>query len=90
MIAGGVKKSRMQLQRLLVILGVLLVLSLLACCQSTGKVTFQDSTTEHEADKQGKQGILVFETISIKRHGYVLCNCAKCTRDSRKIDRIYK
>ncbi|XP_011703616.1 PREDICTED: uncharacterized protein LOC105459363 [Wasmannia auropunctata] len=44
----------MQLQRLLVILGILLVLSLLACCQSTGKIVFQDSTSEHEADKQEK------------------------------------
>jgi len=59
----------MQLQRLLIILGVLLVLSLLACCQSTGKISFQDSATEHEADKQG---ILVFKIISIKRYGYVL------------------
>jgi len=44
----------MQLQRLLVILGIFLVLSLLADCQSTGKITFQDSTTEHEVDNQGK------------------------------------
>jgi len=42
----------MQLQRLLVILGIFL--SLLADCQSTGKITFQDSTTEHEVDNQGK------------------------------------
>ncbi|XP_077271625.1 DUF1676 domain-containing protein Osi2 [Temnothorax americanus] len=42
----------MQLQRLLVILGVLLALSLLACCQSTGKITFQDTATEHQADEQ--------------------------------------
>jgi len=44
----------MQLQRLLVILGIFLVLSLLADCQSTGKITFQDSTTEYEVNNQGK------------------------------------
>ncbi|XP_025992055.1 uncharacterized protein LOC105198796 [Solenopsis invicta] len=42
----------MQLQRLLVIPGILLVLSLLACCQSAGKITFQDSDTEHQIDTQ--------------------------------------
>lgn len=42
----------MQLQRLLVILGVLLALSLLVCCQSASKVTFQDAVSEQEK-KQG-------------------------------------
>ncbi|KAL6432068.1 hypothetical protein ACFW04_006648 [Cataglyphis niger] len=41
----------MQLQRLLVILGVLLVLSLLVCCQSASKITFQDGVSE-QAKKQ--------------------------------------
>lgn len=43
----------MQLQRLLVILGVLLVLSLLVCCQSASKITFQDGVSEQQAKKQG-------------------------------------
>ncbi|XP_011880708.1 PREDICTED: uncharacterized protein LOC105569126 [Vollenhovia emeryi] len=42
----------MQLQRLLVILEILLALSSLACCQSTGKITFEDTATEHRADHQ--------------------------------------
>ncbi|KAL6263590.1 hypothetical protein P5V15_006379 [Pogonomyrmex californicus] len=42
----------MQLQRLLVILGALLLLSSLACCQSTGKITFQDGDSEHQTKKQ--------------------------------------
>ncbi|EFN64649.1 hypothetical protein EAG_08292 [Camponotus floridanus] len=42
----------MQLQRLLVILGVLLVLSLLVCCQSASKITFQDGVSEQQAEKQ--------------------------------------
>ncbi|EGI57658.1 PREDICTED: uncharacterized protein LOC105153538 [Acromyrmex echinatior] len=56
----------MQLQRLLIILGVLLVLSLLACSQSTGKITFQDS--EHEADKQDKQENL--KEITSQQRGF--------------------
>lgn len=43
----------MQLQRLLIILGVLLVLALLVCCQSASKVTFQDGVSEQQAKKQG-------------------------------------
>lgn len=39
--------------RLLVIPGVLLVLSLLVCCQSASKVTFQDGGSEQQAEKQG-------------------------------------
>ncbi|XP_072749443.1 uncharacterized protein Osi2 isoform X2 [Anoplolepis gracilipes] len=42
----------MQLQRLLVILGVLLVLSLLVCCQSASKVTFQDGVSEQQVKKE--------------------------------------
>jgi len=43
----------MQLRRLLVILAVSISTSLLVCCQSTGKVTFQNSDFEHQM-KQGE------------------------------------
>ncbi|XP_029160691.1 uncharacterized protein LOC114932584 [Nylanderia fulva] len=42
----------MQLQRLLVILGVLLGWSLLVCCQSANKVTFKDGVSEQQEKKQ--------------------------------------
>ncbi|XP_029669804.1 uncharacterized protein LOC115239430 [Formica exsecta] len=55
----------MQLQRLLVILGVLLVLSLLVCCQSASKVTFQDGISEQQAKKQEN-----FEETSSQQRGF--------------------
>ncbi|XP_014475659.1 PREDICTED: uncharacterized protein LOC106744981 [Dinoponera quadriceps] len=42
----------MQLQRLLVILGAVFTASSLVCCQSAGKVTFQDVVPEGQPDNQ--------------------------------------
>lgn len=78
------EKSRMQLQRLLVILGILLVLTLLACCQSAGKITFQDTGIEHQVDEQGK----IFCLLKfVKRH---VIFYAKYTRQWQDKPDIYK